>query len=84
MTCIERDMEFELAARPALWQRLGGTVGRIWGRYVQWRRARETLRHLVEAEDWLLDDIGITRAELDQMLAGQGLARDRATPDQMR
>lgn len=78
MSVIERDIGQEIGTgQQPLWQRAGKAVVGLALRYADWRRRRRTLYRLTEAEDWLLDDIGITRDELNAALQGYSIAVDR-------
>lgn len=74
---FERD-EFgeRLGYRPTIWRSLKAALRGWWiGRHNRIAR-RRSLARLADMEDWQLDDIGITRAEVNQMLERNGIERD--------
>lgn len=46
-----------------------GIVGRIADRFGAWRRARQTRNALLALTDRELEDIGLSRAEIDDVVA---------------
>ena len=54
-----------------LGQRLACRLFYAWLRYRQWRRESEAIRHLCQIDDRLLDDVGIERREIDDVVRGK-------------
>lgn len=68
------------SARPGVLQKLSGRVLQGIASLLAARRSRaasrRTLTHLVDMEDWQLEDIGLTRHEVERAGAEAGLRRD--------
>ena len=54
-----------------LGQRLACRLFYAWLRYRQWRSEAEAIRHLRQIDDHLLDDVGINRWEIDEVVRGK-------------
>lgn len=81
MTTIGHDIErTRLQARDSFLRRVGAQVAFLLERWNAARAKRKSLIYLSEMEDWLLDDIGVTRAEVEEALADAGIHRDPAAP----
>ncbi|GGA50477.1 DUF1127 domain-containing protein [Pelagibacterium lentulum] len=76
---IER---LRLRARVSFLRQLGAQVANLFSLWRASRAKRKSLIHLSELEDWQLDDIGLTRADVQEALADAGIYRDTAHPIQ--
>ncbi|WP_246018444.1 DUF1127 domain-containing protein [Pelagibacterium montanilacus] len=81
MTLEHADIETRrLVARVATLRAMGRSIAHAAAQLLAlqaWRaRARRTALRLAAMEDWQLEDIGLTRAEVEQQLARHGIVRD--------
>ena len=53
-----------------LGQRLACLLLQAWLRYRQWRSESEAIRHLRNIDDHLLDDVGINRWDIEEVVRG--------------
>ena len=49
--------------RPVFWSSVGHPVKRLFATVVAWQQRYELRHHLLEMDDRLLDDIGLSRAQ---------------------
>jgi len=61
-----------------LGQRLACRLWFAWLGYRRWRAARQAIRHLGEIDAYLLDDVGIHRAEIAAAVNGGKVSRHGA------
>lgn len=71
-----------LRARVSFLRQLGAQVTHLFGLWSAARAKRKSLIHLSELADWQLDDIGLTRTEVDEALCNAGIHRDTVRPIQ--
>jgi len=57
-----------LSARTAAADTFAGGLRRLWQVLLLWHRRRNELHHLMELDDYLLRDIGITRDDVARSL----------------
>lgn len=80
---FERDDFGErLGHRPTIWHSLKAGLRGWWASQHDRAARRRSLARLADMEEWQLDDIGITRAEVNQVLERNGIERDPALPIQ--
>jgi uncharacterized protein YjiS (DUF1127 family) len=57
-----------LSSRTAAAGTLTGGLRRLWHAFLLWRRRSNEMHHLMELDDYLLRDIGITRDDVARSL----------------
>lgn len=66
--------------RPAIGQFLKTVLSGWWADRHNRAARRRSLVRLADLEQWQLEDIGLTRSEVDRVLERNGVARDPVSP----